>query len=305
MSERLNQAESIVNLAWETWFASRPRQAVREITRLLPQLEKIISTSLTGVHVLHAKELAIRCHGLLGAVFIDALQNDTAFYHYMQAHRYAEDIHDVGLTATYLALTGDVLRRQNDKGTAIRYMEQARERVLHESKATQGHILQLLAYTYADTGKEREFTDAIAEATDFLAFTDEGRDAVKREFVPFEIYEIQGKAHRDLGKPLQAIPYLELAEQSLNHSESVTPRWHALLEISRRQAYCDAGDIITGADLASRGFLLAYQCTSPRQMNRVRKLLRKLEAGSAKGEKKVAELRELVHEMYLRMDLDK
>lgn len=208
MSERLNQAESIVNLAWETWFASRPRQAVREITRLLPQLEKIISTSLTGVHVLHAKELAIRCHGLLGAVFIDALQNDTAFYHYMQAHRYAEDIHDVGLTATYLALTGDVLRRQNDKGTAIRYMEQARERVLHESKATQGHILQLLAYTYADTGKEREFTDAIAEATDFLAFTDEGRDAVKREFVPFEIYEIQGKAHRDLGKPLQAIPYL-------------------------------------------------------------------------------------------------
>lgn len=57
LSERLSQAESIINLAWETWFASRPKQAVREITRLLPQLEKIISTSLTTVQPYMRKNL--------------------------------------------------------------------------------------------------------------------------------------------------------------------------------------------------------------------------------------------------------
>jgi len=37
-------------------------------------------------------------------------------------------------------------------------------------------------------------------------------------------------------------------------------------------------------------------------MNCVRKLLRKLETGSLKGERKVRELKELVYETYMNMD---
>jgi hypothetical protein len=65
------------------------------------------------------------------------------------------------------------------------------------------------------------------------------------------------------------------------------------------------GDLTTGVELASRGFLVAYECHSPRQMNRVRKLLRKLEDSPLKHERKVAELRELVYETYMKMDLEK
>lgn len=83
------------------------------------------------------------------------------------------------------------------------------------------------------------------------------------------------------GKPLNALTYLGLAEKSLN-SESVTPRWHALLAISKGQALCDAGDLATGVEFAIRGFILAHQCRSPRQMNRVRKLVKKLENGPEK-----------------------
>src|SRR5579883_150713 len=298
-SEKLDQAESILNLAWEAWFASRPKQAMREAVKLLPGLERMLFLPLAALHVLRAKALAIRCHGLLGALYLDALQNDAAFYHYTQAHRLAEEIRDTNLIVTYLALIGDVLRRQNDKTGAISSMEQARDQGEHAAPATRGHVLQLLAYTYADTGNENAFERTIAEATDLLAFTGEGEDITKTEFIPFEIYEIRGKANRDLGKPLQAIPYLKLAEKSLSKAETVTPRWHALLEISRGQAFCDAGDLTIGVDLASKGFLMAAQCQSPRQMNRVRKLLRKLEESQVKNERKVHELRELLHETYL------
>lgn len=303
--ERLEQAESMIDLAWEAWFASRPKQAAREMTKLLPGLEKLAYIPSNAMQSFRVKELVIRCHGLLGAVCLDALQNDTAFYHYMQAHRFAEEIHDTNLAVTYLALMGDVLRRQNDKASAVSYMENARVQAVHVNRATMGHILQLLAYTYADVGNETAFERTIAEAINLLAFTGEGRDIAKKEFIPFEIYEIQGKANRDLGRPLKAIPYLELAEKSLGRAETVTPRWHALLDISRGQAYCDAGDITTGVELASKGFTLAYQCQSSRQMNRVRKLLKKLEGSQYKGERKVVELRELVHEAYLNIDLDK
>ena len=302
IQERLDQAESITNLAWEAWFGSRPKQVAREIIKLLPMLEKMISMPLAIVHVLHIKELVIRCHGLLGTIYLDAMQNDSALYHYMQAHKFAEEIRDANLIVTYLALTGDVLRQQNDKAAALRYMENARDRAAAANRATLGHVLQLLAYTYGDIGNEAAFEQAISEATDLLAFAGEGRDTVRKEFIPFEVYEIRGKATRDLGKPLNALPYLELAEKSLDKAESVTPRWQALLGISRGQAFCDAGDITTGLDLISKSFLLAYQCHSPHQMNRVRKLLRKLGNSPSRNHPGVQNLKDLLYETYMRIE---
>jgi transcriptional regulator with XRE-family HTH domain len=302
INERLDQAESITNLAWEAWFASRPKLATRETTRLLPNLEKMISMPLATIQVLRTKELVTRCHGLLGTIYLDALQKDSALYHYIQAHKFAEEIHDTHLTVTYLALMGDVLRQQDDKATAISYMENARNQATKADQATLGYILQLLAYTYGDIGNETAFEQTISEATDLLAFTGEGRDSTKKEFTPFEIYEIRGKINRDLGKPLKALPYLELAEKSLNKTEPITPRWHALLEISRGQAFCDAGDITTGVDVVSKGFIMAYQCHSPRQMNRVRKLLRNLEHSPSRNHPRVPDLKNLLYETYVRAD---
>lgn len=80
-------------------------------------------------------------------------------------------------------------------------MENARDQANHANQTTQGHILQVLAYTYADTGNEAAFERTIREATDLLAFTGEARDMARKEFVPFEIYEIRGKASRDPGIP--------------------------------------------------------------------------------------------------------
>jgi len=307
MNEKLDHIESVINLAWEAWFAANPKQAAREITRLLPSLEKIIYTSHLSLYTLRASELAIRGHGLIGSVYLDSLQNDMALFHYTQAHKYAEEIRDKELSITYLALIGDVLRRQNKKQAAIKYMEDAKDKAIGATHATQGHILQLLAYTYADTGNEVDFDKTIQHATDLLEFTGEGRDAAKKEFNPFEIYEIQGKANRDLGRPLQAISFLDAAEKSLEKATNVvTPRFHALLAISRGQAYCDSGDLSLGVDLAMHGFVLANRCDSARQMNRVRKLLKKLEnpESSYRGERKVGELKDLVYETYLHMNLD-
>jgi transcriptional regulator with XRE-family HTH domain len=302
VTDKLDSAESIINLAWEAWFASRPSVAAHSVNTLLPGLEKIAYSPYLPGQTLRAKKLVIRAHGLLGCVCLDASQNDTALFHYMQAHRFAEEIHDGDLAATYLCLVGDVLRHQKDQSGALSHMENARDLASHTSNTTRGHILQLLAYTYGDTGQEAAFERTISEATDLLAFSGEGIDTVQKEFIPFEVYEIRGKINRDLGKPLNAIPYLELAEKSLNAADSVTPRWRALLEISRAQTYCDAGDFAPGIELACKGFIMAYQCRSPHQMNRVRKLLRKLENGPFRHHPRVQDLKNLLYETYMHMN---
>ena len=302
LTETLDQAELSINLAWDAWFASRPNAASRSVIMLLPEIEKIAYAPAAPGHTLRAKELAIRAHGLLGSVCLDALQNNTALYHYMQAHRFAEEIRDEDHAMTYLCLIGEVLRRQKNQSQALSHMERAREKASHISNTARGHILQLLEYTYGETGQEAAFERTISEATDLLVFSGEGKDISQKEFVPFEVYEIRGKINRDLGKPLNALPYLELAEESLATVDAATPRWYALLEISRAQAYCDAGDVTTGIELACAGLLKAYRSRSSYQMNRVRKLLRKLEGKLPRTHAKVQELKNLLYEIYIQVD---
>jgi len=81
INERLDNAESMINLSWEAWFASRPKQAGREVSRLLPKLQHLLSTPVLSTQKLHIQELLIRCHGLLGVISLDALENNTVLGH--------------------------------------------------------------------------------------------------------------------------------------------------------------------------------------------------------------------------------
>src|SRR6266566_2790447 len=56
IEERLDTAESLIDLAWEAWFASRPKKAARSVSRLLPHLEKSAHGLYQPGHTLRAKE---------------------------------------------------------------------------------------------------------------------------------------------------------------------------------------------------------------------------------------------------------
>jgi hypothetical protein len=77
------------------------------------------------------------------------------------------------------------------------------------------------------------------------------------------------------------------------------PRWHAALTISKAQALCDAGELESGVEAAMRGLLLAQSYQSPRQMNRVRKLMHKLDDSRYAKAPALLPLRELVRDVYL------
>src|SRR2546429_5631750 len=57
IEERLDTAESLIDLAWEAWFASRPKKAARELNKLLPKLEQMLHISALALHQLRIKEL--------------------------------------------------------------------------------------------------------------------------------------------------------------------------------------------------------------------------------------------------------
>lgn len=81
----------------------------------------------------------------------------------------------------------------------------------------------MLAYTYADSGDEAAFRRRIEEAQDLLAHSGEGHGAARRDFIPFEVLEIYGKALRDFGHPTESLTYLERAERALASRPNVFP----------------------------------------------------------------------------------
>jgi hypothetical protein len=76
------------------------------------------------------------------------------------------------------------------------------------------------------------------------------------------------------------------------------PRWYALLTISKTQALSDAGELDEGIRLAIQGISLAHSCQSPRQMNRVRKLMLKLESSPHATAPQLTPLRDIVRQIF-------
>jgi tetratricopeptide (TPR) repeat protein len=290
-------AERVITMGYTSWFASRPENARNAVQSILPWLETMQRRAVHTPQAREGKRLLARGYELLGALALDRLENDEAIQQFRRALTLSEELRDPDLTAAHTTQLGDAYRRKGEKEAALAFMETALSNARAAERSTRGYILEMLAYTYADAGNEPAFRRHIEEATDLLGHSGEGQGAGQRDFIPFQVLEIYGKALRDFGHSLQALDYLDRAERALVSRPNV-PRWHAVLTISKAQALCDAGELDAGVQLAIQGLLVAHACQSPRQMNRVRKLLRKLEASDIASSPALAPLRDIIYDIY-------
>jgi transcriptional regulator with XRE-family HTH domain len=294
----LEMANHIIELGYTSWIASRPDEACRAVQSVMPLLDTIQRRGPRSAQAHDGKHILSRAHELLGALAVDRLDNDTAIAEFRHALTISEELHDTNLITAHMTELGDAYRRKGDKETAIDLMRGALERAGQAARATRGYVLEMLAYTYADAGDQVNFRRHIAEAVELLGHSGEGEGAAKRDFIPFEVLEIYGKALRDFGQPREALRYLDAAEKALLERPAM-PRWQALLAISKAQALFDAGELEGGVQLATRGMTLAHHCQSPRQMHRVRKLVRTLDASPLAKAQALIPLRELVTDISM------
>lgn len=290
-------AENVINMGYTSWLASRPLEARKAVEAILPWLEAARRRAPMSIHAHQSAHLLARGYELLGALELDRLENDTAISYFRRALTLSEELKDTNLIAAHMTELGDAYRRKGDKEIAIELMETALQRTQNAERATRGYVLEILAYTYADTNNEQAFHRHIEDAVQLLGHSGEGEGAGNREFIPFEVLEIYRKAMRDFGHPTQSLQYLQKAEQALI-SRPHAPRWRALLTISKAQALCDAGELEEGVHLAIDGITLAHSCYSPRQMNRVRKLMRKLDSSQYHADPSLTSLREIIKDVY-------
>jgi transcriptional regulator with XRE-family HTH domain len=294
----LEIAEHIINMGFTSWIASHPDEARQAVETIMPWLEAALRRAPLSTHAKQGKHILARGHELLGALALDQLDNNGAITEFRHALTLSEELGDTSLIVAHTTELGDAHRRKGDKETGLAMMQGALAISNSVQRSLQGYVLEMIAYTYADTGNEKAFHYHIEEAVDLLGHSGEGEGAAKRDFIPFEVLEIYGKALRDFGHPVQALEYINRAERTLINRPNV-PRWQALITITKAQALCDAGELEEGIALAIRGITLAHSCRSPRQMNRVRKLMIKLCNSEHKEEPILIPLREIVSDIYV------
>lgn len=294
----LEIGERIINLGFTSWLASRPDEARQAVESIMPWLEAAIRRAPISTSAKQGKHLLARGHELLGALAMDRMENDTAIAEFRRALTLSEELGDINLIAAHMTELGEAHRRKGNIELGISLMENGLKKAQGAGRATKGYVLEMLAYGYTDIGNKGAFMSHIEQAIDLLSHAEEGEGAGKRDFIPFEVFEIYGKAMRDFGEPVRALGYFNQAEEALKQ-RPYAPRWHAVLDISTSQALFDAGQFEEGTKLAIRGISLAHSCQSPRQMNRVRKLLNTLDKGKYKGVAELVQLREVVRDIYI------
>ena len=290
-------AETVIKMGYTSWIASQPDDARKAVQGVMPWLEAAQRRAGRSAIAIQGQHLLARAHELLGALALDQLDNDAAISHFRHAVTLSEGLRDENLIVAHMTQLGDGYRRKGDKELALDIMGGALARAQHALPATRGYILQMIAYTAADAGDERAFDRYIGKALDLLGHSSEAEGVAQRDYIPFEVLEIYGKATRDFGRPVEALTYLRKAEDALIGRPNV-PRWRAALTISQAQALCDAGELEEGVRLAIQGMTLAHSCQSPRQMNRVRKLMRKMEASEYAQAAALVSLRDVVYDIY-------
>jgi transcriptional regulator with XRE-family HTH domain len=293
----LEIADHVVKMGFTSWVASQSTEARRAVESILPWLETTQRRAPLTSQLKQGKHILSRGYELLGVLALDQLENDTAISYFRRALAISEELRDTNLIAAHTTELGEAHRRRDDKETALALMENALS-YQGLDRATQGYVREMIAYTYAENNQEQQFRRHIEEAANLLGHSEEGEGAGQRDFIPFEVLEIYGKAMRDFGHPAEALQLFDQAETALK-TRPYAPRWQAVLSISKAQAMCDAGDLEAGISLATQGLLLAHNCQSARQMNRVRKLVRKLDRSQYKDTPLLFPLHQLVSDIYL------
>lgn len=289
--ERIESAASIVQLSWDLWFASQPRDVVAAIIELIRKLEDMWRANTANVsYRQRIQMLLIQCHGILGSIAVDQNLYDTAHDQFVRAFKIAEETRAAEQATIYVALAGDVLRRKGDAAQGLEFLETAQKGA---SGAALGHINQRLSHAYAEAGDVHKFDFAIGTASDLLAYAGEGTELTRKEYTPAAVHGTRGTDLCILGRPLDSFAAFDDAEKILQQN-APRVRWQAGIDISRALALCQIGNMEDGLTLAQNGFLVAHDCKSRRHMDRVKRMLRNLEAGAHRADKRVRDLRELV-----------
>ena len=235
----------------------------------------------------HVLRLLGQTHQAMGETAFDQLKLTEAARHFRAARDLGVESGDPDMTAMALVQLGDIGRRRQAYGSALRLLDASDHHAAAAGLLTQVWRWQTLARAYAEMGERSPFERAIDRAEQ-LAERISAEYHQEGDHSPRGVRLERGHGLTLLGDPAAALAIYDLCFPPTFHSE----RERGSFTIIRAQALAHAGHLDEGVRLAIEGINLARGYHSPRHLSRVQRMHDRLAAVWPRTEPRLLELRE-------------
>ncbi|MFL5627693.1 MAG: helix-turn-helix domain-containing protein [Ktedonobacteraceae bacterium] len=195
-----------------------------------------------------------------------------AMYYYQQMEYFARRLKDNTLINISLAYQGDMYRRKNDLQKAIIVLEEARDTTPGADLAARGNVMQLLARSYVKVNRVQDFDRAIKTSEEIAFAVAEQPRSTGNQYHLSHVYEEYAKGYDLLGRPQEALDYVDKAEKAQTLTKSV----EILLKVVRAEILIHSGDINAGEPLAVEAAVYTKAHGHLRRLERIYALKRYL-----------------------------
>jgi len=221
---------------------------------------------------LYLRTFALMYHAVAHATSLSVRTDNVgnAIYYYRQMEYFARLLQDDTLTNIALAYLGDMYRRKNDMQKAIETLELARDTTPNTDLAARGNAMQLLARSYIRLQRVQDFDRAIKISEDIALETAALPRSTGNQYHLAHVYEEYAKGYDLLGKPREALDFVEKAQKAQMLTKSV----EILLKVARAEILIHSGDIAEGEPLALEAAIYTREHGHLRRLERIYALKR-------------------------------
>lgn len=221
---------------------------------------------------LYLRTFALMYHAAAHATSLSVRTDNVghAIYYYRQMEYFARLLQDDTLTNIALAYLGDMYRRKNDMQKAVEILELARDTTPNADLAARGNVMQLLARSYIRLQRVQDFDRAIKISEDIALETAAQPRSTGNQYHLAHVYEEYAKGYDLLGKPHEALDFVEKAQKAQTLTKSV----EILLKVARAEILIHSGDIAEGEPLAVEAAIYTREHGHLRRLERIYALKR-------------------------------
>jgi tetratricopeptide (TPR) repeat protein len=280
--------DKTITAVWGLIKASRYREARQTAERLVLELKTSITSEDDPLIPLLAK--ARQCAGHVASENARTTMLQEAIHHYHEMEILARILDDDTLVNIALTYQGDMYRRQGNVREAITFLEAARDSTPDADPSARGNAMQLLGRAYLQAGDEQGFHAAMGEATSLLGELNQETDVTSGFYCAGTVYEEYARSYSTLGRPQEAMNYLDKAEAAL----PMRGHWETMLKTARAMVLVRSGDLTNGMPLALEASRMCIQRGDLRHLERMVNLQRWIDRSARAFVNAGAELRDVI-----------
>lgn len=284
----LAPGRDMVQLSYMLWIADQAPILEEKLQELTITLDQAL-ISYHGEFLKPAQQLLAYTHQMRGRIAFDRLDFAIASGHFSEMIDLGNELQDTDIITMGMVYQGSLLRKRGRFETAVRRFEAAKPYSDASSGPTQGIYHVNLSTVYADSGKERQFSQTIDTAIDLATDMKDSITGLANDFSIDDVLWAQAGGFCELWKPEEA---LEVYKETDKLRPFRPLRELGAYTIDKGEAYLRLGALDEGISLSLKGIELASEYRSKRHIGWIEKTYNRLKVLPIGQDKRLDMLRD-------------